>query len=344
MRSSKKKRSKSTIAVLIGAIIVVQIAIFFVIRDPDPDKEAAQESAESISAADTQAAAAPTLGDTATDAEVSATEPTTVPTTTAPLEPVIEEPPRPEPVEVAKVETQPAPVETKAPPPPKTKVVASRGNKTKRGRNIGKPEPKPTPPKVVPAPAPVKAAPSMASVTILTSPSGATVALDGVFVGKSPLRNIDVAPGRHSVALSYSGFDPKVVRLRAVAGESERISETLSKIVVRKKAPEPAAPTAVVATRRPATPRIASSREGSAATGKGLLASGCNSCHRKNGTSAIGPRRFTSTQWDRFFSRGSHDRYQRIGGAMSGGQMAHVKTYLKSKAADAARNQGAGIR
>jgi cytochrome c5 len=184
----------------------------------------------------------------------------------------------------------------------------------------------------------------MATVSILTSPSGATVALDGVFVGKSPLNNIDVAPGRHSVALSYSGFEPKVVRIRAVTGELAKISETLSKIVVKTNTSEPTAPTAVVATRLPATPRVATSKEGNADTGKSLLGSGCNACHSENGTSSIGPRRFTSAQWDRFFARGSHDRYQRIGGAMSSSQMAHVKTYLKSKAADAVRNQGAGIR
>ncbi len=331
MRSSRNKTKKSTIVVLVLAIVAVNAAIFLVLRSGlgSETTELGQDSGQTTEVANTESQSAITETDPDEAAAVEAAA-----------------------VEAAAVEViDPVPSPNPIAAPTKKNTAGARGvtavrQGPKRSAAHRVPEAKPKP---KPAPLPVPELPEVAvgKVSIFTTPSGATVALDGVFVGKSPMKNVEVAPGRHSVALSLSGFEPKVVPLRVVAGRTERISEGLTKIAPvagTSTSPEQPSPDLVVAKRLPRTPRISTSKEGNASTGKSILAGTCNGCHAKNGASRVGPRRFTSSQWDRFFSRGSHDRYRRIGGDMSSGQLAHVKTYLKSKAADAARNQGAGIR
>ncbi len=321
--------------VLVLAIVAVNAAIFLVLRSGNDSGETTELATSQTKPIDT----AQILGQEGNPVEAAPVEAASVegnPVEAAPVEAA--------PVEAAPVEairpipTPPAPTKntTKAEKPGATSVRAS----TKRRVPEAKPQPKPKP-----EPLPMPETPAVGKVSIFTSPSGATVALDGVFVGKSPMQNVEVAPGRHSIALSLTGFEPKVVPVRVVAGRTEKISEGLTKVSVADTTqPKPSDPDLVVAKRLPRTPRVSASKEGSASAGKSILAGTCNGCHAKNGASRVGPRRFTSSQWDRFFSRGSHDRYRRIGGAMSSGQLAHVKTYLKSKAADSARNQGAGIR
>lgn len=345
MRSTRKKTSKGTIAILVVAIAAVQIAIFFVIRDSGNSQKGPETPGKTVSAnRETPKGQTPTPAIDTMEHEKPARELAT--TSVDAGSPQLAESTAIEPEAVGAAdeianedETGSTKEVAKANRTASARSARPRGAKSGRGSDTKSASATSEPP-------PIESAPATGSVSISTSPAGATVALDGVFIGKSPIGSVEMVPGRHSVALSLSGYSPKVVTLRIDAGRDQRMSETLVKVATLPKvdAPSKPAPELVVADRLPRTPRVSSSSEGSASKGQGLLASTCNGCHKKNGVSSVGPRRFTVTQWDRFFSRGSHDRYQRIGGAVSAAQLTHVKTYLKSKAADVARNQGAGIR
>lgn len=372
MRTSRKKTKKTTIVVLISAIVAVQLAIFFVWRSGNDDDEATSKNTE-IAAADTKeaplAAANPVeeLGTQPSELPTDVAEPgipdevedpTETPTEnstddaevienggmgneeTAETEDVVEEVPvAPTPALTSKNRDQPN--ETRRQKIARERKVAKEiraQEKLERKRAAAEAEAAARAATVAPI------VPEKGKFSVSTNPSGATVALDGVFIGKSPLRNVEVSPGRHSIALSLTGYEPKVVAVRVSLGSTKTVSESMTKEMVAVVAPKesPKAPILTVADRLPRTPRVSGS--GSASAGQGILGSKCNGCHRKSGTSSVGPRSRTSKQWERFFSRGSHDRYRRIGGDMSSGQIANVKAYLISKAADTARNQGAGIR
>ncbi len=361
MRSSKKKTKKYLVIALIAAIAAVQLAIFFVVKSSDSDDEKKTETAENKTEGSgplAQANSATPLPDPGSPTE----DP-------KPLE--IVDPPKAEIDEGSKDQNNaqeaktPTPTEetaeaalTEPDPiaPSKRHEVPEKLSRRERARlkqeaakeaRAKREEAKVRAAKAkaesvtTPTPDLVKGL-----LSITTTPSGAKIALDGVFVGTTPMRNVEVSAGRHSVALSLAGFEPKVSSVTISPGKSEKVVKKLTKaaIPVVAAAPPAKAPVVVVAKRAPRTPRVSTSTEGNASAGAGVLGATCNGCHRKSGASRVGPRRFTGSQWDRFFSRGSHDRYERIGGKISSSQMANVKSYLKSKAADSARNQGAGIR
>ncbi len=176
------------------------------------------------------------------------------------------------------------------------------------------------------------------TLSITTAPNGAAVRIDGIFAGKSPLWNVAISPGQHNIALAHPKTFDRSISVTIVTGSPKTLSEHLEFL-------EPQTPVAAtVAQRSPRTPRVSSKQKGSISRGKSILSSACNSCHRKAGRANVGPGLRTASQWQRFFSRGSHDRYQRIGQDMNSGQLGHVKTYLMSKAAGTERNQGAGVR
>lgn len=66
---------------------------------------------------------------------------------------------------------------------------------------------------------------SLASVSIVTTPAGADVYVDSIFVGKSPLRNISITKGRHFIRAFYPSvfsWNPLIVvdSLEAMQGSS----------------------------------------------------------------------------------------------------------------------------
>ncbi len=348
----------------------MQLAIFFVWRSSGDDETNTEEA--EISVANTQEA--PSAAGNPTG-DLDTTTPTELPDTEVkPAEPedegadTVEGDPENDPeIEEAATETDPTAVgepaeepETAVAPTPTTpnnfsnkrqpketrRQRIAREREKNREREREKNERKRAAAEAERAVASAPVEPKRGKLSISTNPSGATVALDGVFIGKSPIRDVDVAPGRHSVALSLNGYEVEVVAVRVSAGSTKNISEGLKRKKVAAVAStvptETASTTLTVAARLPRTPRV--SGMGSVSAGKGILGSKCNGCHRKSGASGVGPKSRTSKQWEKFFARGSHDRYRRIGGDMSSGQIASVKAYLMSKSADKDRNQGAGIR
>jgi hypothetical protein len=62
-----------------------------------------------------------------------------------------------------------------------------------------------------PATTPTSAS-SPGKMDILTSPAGATITVDGVSEGMSPIEGLSVDAGTHSVSIYLSGYDPQKKR------------------------------------------------------------------------------------------------------------------------------------
>ena len=324
MRSSRQT-NMGTVAGLIAAIVVLNVAIFFVLMREDKDQEAVATAATRTNIAPRPAAGALLVPPTTNPGPAETTPQKAVP----PVPPIQD------------TDTAPPAHATPTPVVPRETAPASRSHSRRQQRTTPprKTEPEPTP---IPTPVPTPTK-TQASVDILSVPSGATVSLDGVFIGKTPIRGIKIASGGHSVAVSHAGFEPQVVRLKSSLGKHEKVSVKMREVAHA----QPESPVAQVTqtVRRPArTPRVSTATEGNVSRGKSLVRSSCNACHSKRGESGVRSKRYTRSQWDRFFASGSHDRYERLGGAMNMQQLADVKAYVKTKSADAARNQGAGIR
>lgn len=105
-------------------------------------------------------------------------------------------------------------------------------------------------------------------------------------------------------------------------------------------APEPAATPTPAATAHapthPPTPRVGSPA-GSPSQGEGVFRAKCTRCH------GVAARSYSRGQWTTFFATGRHDRYLPIGDQVSAGEIAAVLAYVRQNAADASRDQGAGV-
>ncbi len=60
-------------------------------------------------------------------------------------------------------------------------------------------------------------------VDLLTSPEGARVYLDGKFVGKTPLRGLEIKAGKHTVRIAHIGFYDAIRKFQIVAGVQRKI-------------------------------------------------------------------------------------------------------------------------
>lgn len=194
-------------------------------------------------------------------------------------------------------------------------------------------------------PAPAETTPGGGYLVATSVIAGALVVVDDTTVGQTPLR-IPLAAGDHRLVFTRNGAQVDARSLRITNGETARVHVENE---AAPPAPRPQAPVAkapvkpvVAPTRAPTpTPRVT----GTGDAGVGAQAVGaCNACHTRAGAGAVAGRRYTQVQWDRFFATGQHDRYVPIGDQMSAGQLAAVKAFLRTKAADAPENQGAGVR
>ncbi len=60
-------------------------------------------------------------------------------------------------------------------------------------------------------------------VTLLTSPGGSRVYLDGKFVGKTPLRGLEIKAGKHTMRIAHIGFYDAIRKFQIVAGIQRKI-------------------------------------------------------------------------------------------------------------------------
>jgi hypothetical protein len=65
------------------------------------------------------------------------------------------------------------------------------------------------------------------SLYVTTLPTGADVWIDGTYVGRSPLVLGALAPGRHTVGLTKTGWDPLQLEVSVVAGQTTLSSTRL---------------------------------------------------------------------------------------------------------------------
>jgi serine/threonine-protein kinase len=84
-------------------------------------------------------------------------------------------------------------------------------------------------------------APAVASLTVLSTPLGAAVSIDGVPAGLTPLVNQRLRPGTHRVDVQKAGFEPWTSNLTARGGEPIKVDATLRPLAQPSAAPTSAA-------------------------------------------------------------------------------------------------------
>jgi len=74
----------------------------------------------------------------------------------------------------------------------------------------------------------VSPAPTTGTLRVLSSPTGATVRLDGSSIGSTPLERTGVSPGVHTVQISRSGYQTEVRQVLISAGATATVQVTLT--------------------------------------------------------------------------------------------------------------------
>jgi hypothetical protein len=74
---------------------------------------------------------------------------------------------------------------------------------------------------------PTSTLPLTGSLSITTTPSGATVFIDGVQMGISPLTIPDLAQGGHTLKVTMNGYVDKMAPVAITAGETQPYTVTL---------------------------------------------------------------------------------------------------------------------
>ncbi len=81
-----------------------------------------------------------------------------------------------------------------------------------------------------------------ATLTVLSTPFGAAVTLDGTPVGQTPLTNLRLNPGRHQLELTKAGYKPWSRALEVKAGEPVKVDAPLEALPVAPTPPPVATP------------------------------------------------------------------------------------------------------
>jgi hypothetical protein len=89
------------------------------------------------------------------------------------------------------------------------------------------------------APVPVQSLPSTGSLSVTTSPAGATVSIDGVQRGVSPATIPGLSAGSHTVLLKLGGYQDLSAPVTIVAGQTQTLTSTLSPAAGSAAAPAP---------------------------------------------------------------------------------------------------------
>jgi hypothetical protein len=84
----------------------------------------------------------------------------------------------------------------------------------------------PASPSATPA-APAASPTGRASLELVTRPAGARVVVDGQFIGTTPLRLVDVAPGQKSVSFELAGYAKWAAAITVAPGEPKKVTASL---------------------------------------------------------------------------------------------------------------------
>jgi len=77
-------------------------------------------------------------------------------------------------------------------------------------------------------PTSLKEAPQTGAVTVVSTPEGADVSVDGDFVGNAP-STVKLSPGKHKFGVGLSGFKPWSRELTVVSGSEVKLNAVLEK-------------------------------------------------------------------------------------------------------------------
>jgi hypothetical protein len=78
--------------------------------------------------------------------------------------------------------------------------------------------------------APVVKKPEFGTVIITSKPSGASIQIDGIRKGSTPLIDENVSPGKHPVIIDLEGYKPITDKFKITAGDTTKLSYTLKMI------------------------------------------------------------------------------------------------------------------
>jgi eukaryotic-like serine/threonine-protein kinase len=131
---------------------------------------------------------------------------------------------------VARVTATPSPSPTEAPAAAPTEAPV-----TTPPAPVATAEPVPSPePAVAPTPGPSSTVPQPARLVITAEP-WAYVELDEVAIGTTPMKPVEVAPGRHSVVFTFEGYRPFPIRFDVKPGETRKLRVEWAQDGVRLK-------------------------------------------------------------------------------------------------------------
>jgi hypothetical protein len=89
------------------------------------------------------------------------------------------------------------------------------------------------------APVPVQSLASTGSLSVTTSPAGATISVDGVQRGISPATIPGLPAGSHTVLLKLAGYQDLSAPVTIVAGQTQTLTSTLAPAAGPAAAPAP---------------------------------------------------------------------------------------------------------
>ena len=212
--------------------------------------------------------------------------------------------------------------------------------------------PPPVPPGITPAPLTPHPAPVETGAEA-RPPEQARIERDRGTARRKARRALRPAPARAAAPSSTASRSPRIKarpNLAALIPSDEGDSEWPENLEkVQRKAAQAARTRAGAASVRASPSRsmgplkVPRDRLGDEARGRRLFRDRCGKCHGASAPS-VKPSRHTMKQWSRYFRRGKHFRRAPLAGHITLPELADVKSFLISAAADSGLGGAAGLR
>jgi serine/threonine protein kinase/mono/diheme cytochrome c family protein len=176
----------------------------------------------------------------------------------------------------------------------------------------------------------------VAQLDIISVPPGAEISINGKPRGRAPISGLKVKPDEtYAIRAQLRGYERWNTRVTPQEGPNPQVLAQLTPVAGAKpRTPPPAIARDIVVSR---------SMVGDAAQGSAIFRARCNACHGKE-AKTISARRYTSSQWSRYFASRRHSKDAPFRKRFSRRDLADVKAFLMSHAADVNRATAAGVR
>lgn len=182
-----------------------------------------------------------------------------------------------------------------------------------------------------------------ANLDIVSSPSGATVSIDGRPRGRTPLTGLELSALKtHRITLKLENHEAWEASLEPSPGRNPPVVATLTSLSAKGRSADGDTDNALstASERDIAIPR---SLVGRVPEGTRVFKEGCGGCHGSS-AAAVSAQKYTAEQWSRYFAYRRHERAFLLKKQFSRSDLANVKAYLMSAAADVDRDRAAGVR